>query len=57
MWRPVEVLPAVGALPVAGDEVGQGVQAAALALPRLPRDEAGEEGAHPLLQPMNPPPR
>ena len=57
MWRPVEVLPAVGTPPGAADEVGQGVQAAALALPRLPRDEAGEEGAHPLLQLVNPPPR
>ena len=55
-WRPVEVLPAVGALPYARDEVRHGVQATALALPRLGGDDAGQDRPH-LLQYGNPLPR
>ena len=55
-WRPVEVLPAVRALPDARDEVRHGVQATALTLPRLGGDDAGQDRPH-LLQYGNPAPR
>ena len=55
-WRPIEVLPAVGALPNARDEVRHGVQATALALPRLGGDDAGQDRSH-LHHYGNPGPR